>query len=66
MPKNAALAISYGCVLCRLNRLFDRKILMIPSEYFESILSIHIKADEVLHDVKEAGLLKQSDKECIK
>ena len=66
MPKNAALAISYGCVLCRLNRLFDRKILMIPGEYLESILSIHIKADEVLHDVKEAGLLKQSDKECIK
>ena len=66
MPEDAALAISYGCVLCRLNRLFDRKVLMIPSEYFESILSIHVEADEVLHDVKEAGLLKQSDKECVK
>ena len=66
MPENAALAISYGCVFCRLNRLFDCEILMIPGEYLESILSIHIKADEVFHDVKEAGLLKQPYKECVK
>ena len=39
---------------------------MIPSEYLESILSIHIKADEVLHNVKETSLLKQSYKECVK
>lgn len=38
---------------------------MIPGEYLESILSIHIKADEVFHYVKEAGLLKQSYKECV-
>jgi len=66
MPENAALAICYGCVLCRLNRLSDRKILMLLGEYLASILSIHIKADEVFHDVKEAGLLKQSYKECVK
>ena len=28
---------------------------MIPGEYLESILSIHIKADEVFHDVKEGA-----------
>ena len=66
MPEDAALAVRHGCVFCRLNRLFDRKILMIPSEYFEGILSIHIKADEVFHNIKEAALLKQSDKECVK
>ena len=66
MPEDAALTVRHGCVFCRLNRLFDCKILMIPSEYLECILSIHIKADEVFHDVKEAGLLKQSYKECVK
>ena len=66
MPENAALAVCQSCVFCRLNRLFDCKILMIPSEYLESILPIHIKADEVLHDVKESRLFKQSDKECVK
>ena len=66
MPEDAALAVCHSRVLRRLNRLFDCKILMIPSEYLECILSIHIKADEVLHDVKEAGLLKQSYKECVK
>ena len=66
MPEYAALTICHSCVFCRLNRLFDCKILMIPGEYLESILSIHIKADEVLHDVKEAGLLKQTYKECVK
>ena len=66
MPEDAALTVRHGCMFCRLNRLFDCEILMIPGEYLESILPIHIKADEVLHDVKEAGLLKQSDKECVK
>ena len=58
MPEDATLTVRHGCVFCRLNRLFDCEILMIPGEYLESILSIHIKADEVFHDVKEAGLLK--------
>ena len=66
MPEDATLTVRHCCVFCRLNRLFDCKILMIPGEYLESILSIHIKADEVFHDVKEAGLLKQSYKECVK
>ena len=60
MPEDATLTVRHGCVFCRLNRLFDCEILMIPGEYLECILSIHIKADEVFHDVKEAGLLKQS------
>ena len=42
MPENAALTVRHGCVFCRLNCLLDCKILMIPSEYLESILSIHI------------------------
>jgi hypothetical protein len=54
MPEDATLTVRHGCVFCRLNRLFDCEILMIPGEYLESILSIHIKADEVFHDVKEA------------
>ena len=66
MPENTTLTVRHCCVFCRLNRLFDCKILMIPGEYLESILSIHIKADKVLHDVKEAGLLKQTYKECVK
>ena len=66
MPEDATLTVRHCCVFCRLNRLFDCEILMIPGEYLESILSIHIKADEVFHDVKEAGLLKQSYKECVK
>ena len=66
MPEDATLTVCHSRVLRRLNRFFDCEILMIPGEYLESILSIHIKADEVFHDVKEAGLLKQSYKECVK
>ena len=66
MPEDAALAVRHGCVFCRLNRLFDCEILMVPSENLKCILPVHVKADEVLHNVKEAGLLKQSDKECVK
>ena len=58
MPENAALAICPGGAAGGLHRLFDGKILVIPSKDFECVLAVYIEADKIFDNVKKALFLK--------
>ena len=66
MPEHTAFTVGNSSVLCGLNRLSYRKILMVSGKNFECVDTLIREANEVLNNIEKSFFLEHTLKESVK